>query len=894
MRFQVPNQGIWLRVTIFCLVFVTMSVVSAAQGRREVHGMIRNEAGGPIEGAAVSLTDSQGTHSTMSDRDGHYRVEIAGEGTATLSVRAAGFATVTRKVLPGSSSVTFVFVTLRVAADERVDVRSDESLEPGQIMSTMTLSGRSLLALPDNPEELLQTLRMLAGTTGTRADQVAFYIDGLPIDRRLPPKEVIQSIRVDVNALSAEFSEPGSSRVEIITKPASDKFHGDGRFDFNDQWLTAANLFEPSPADVQLRTYVGYVGGPIVKNRLGILAYGGLWNEDGNTVVNATTVDPGTLQPVNLRQNVATPTVTKSYSLKTEGLVTDHHIVSAEIAQDQQQRVNAGLESGFDLPERAYSSAMLDRAATLRVTSAFSDHTLNEFRVRYSRHQLDDQAMSGQPAILVIEAFNGGGNQDNLFRTNATDELAVNDVVTLTGSRHAFRIGGVLDNSSIALVDRSNFNGTFIFGSDVVRDSLGRPILGPGGPTAISPLQLYQNVLAQTPGYLPTLFSVVRGEPSVTFSVFSGAGFVQDDWRVSPHATISLGLRTEVQQEIATHVNIAPRAGVAWALSDRSTLRAGIGVFYTPIPIPVISDVLRLDGEHAQQYVVDRPTFFPAVPVELPSAQTMTTIRREAAGITTPSTLLTTVSFDHQIVSHVFGSIGYSWKRGMNLLLTTAAAPPILLFESAGASNTQEVRGTVNASVGSWLTLFGNYVWTNAQQNTDGPYTAPSNSHDLAAEWGPAPLPQHQLTVGGSFGLPGHLTASPLLRMASALPFNITTGNDNNGDTLFTDRPAFATPGSPNAILTPYGAFNLYPLPGAAVIPRNFGVGPSEFTLDLVMARSFEGPLDGHSSVFVTVNNLTNHINYAPFNGVLTAPFFGTANRALNPRRITLSFRYEF
>jgi hypothetical protein len=881
-------------VVRFWFAFAVIASAAMAQAHREVHGLIRNDAGGPVEGAAVSLADSHGTRSTLSDKDGRYRVEMTGDGSATLTVSAAGFATVTRKLLPGTSSVTFVFVTLRVAANERVEVKSDEALEPGQIMSTMTLSGRSLLALPDNPEELLQALRMLAGTTGTRADQVAFYIDGLPIDRRLPPKEVIQSIRVDVNALSAEFSEPGTSRVEIITKPASDRFHGDGRFDYSDKWLTAPNLFEPTPADVQLRTYVGYIGGPIVKKRLGILAYGGLWDEDGNTVVNATTIDPVTLQPDALRLNVATPTRTQSYSFKAEGLVTDSHIVSAELGQDQQDRPNAGLESGFDLPERAFSSAMRDRSATFRVTSVFSDRALNEFRVRYSRRQLDDQAISSQPALLVLEAFNGGGNQDNLFRTNATDEFVASNVVTLSGSHHALRIGGLVDDSRHALVDRSNFNGTFIFGSDVMRDALGRPILGPGGPTAISPLQLYQNVLAQTPGYRPTLFSIVKGDPSVTFSVFNGAGFVQDDWRVSQRATISLGLRTEYQQEITTHLNIAPRASVAWALSDRSTLRAGVGLFYTPIPEQVISDVVRLDGEHGQQLVVDRPGFFPTVPAMLPSAETIITIRREAPGFTSPSTLLSTISFDQQIAPHVFGSVGYTWKRGMNLLLTTAAEPPILLFESSGASNTHEIRGTINATVGAWLTLFGNYVWTNAQQNTDGPYTAPSDSHNLAAEWGPAPIPQHQLTVGGSLGLPGHVTASPFLRVASELPFNITTGTDNNGDTLFTDRPAFASPGSPNAVATPYGAFNLYPPPGTAVIPRNFGVGPSEFTLDLVVARSFEAAFDGHASVFVTVNNLTNHVNYAPFNGVLTAPFFGTANRALNPRRITLSFRYEF
>jgi len=35
---------------------------------------------------------------------------------------------------------------------------------------------------------------------------------------------------------------------------------------------------------------------------------------------------------------------------------------------------------------------------------------------------------------------------------------------------------------------------------------------------------------------------------------------------------------------------------------------------------------------------------------------------------------------------------------------------------------------------------------------------------------------------------------SPFITARSGAPFNITTGTDLNGDTIFNDRPAFATP----------------------------------------------------------------------------------------------------
>src|SRR4029077_17106971 len=126
-------------------------------------------------------------------------------------------------------------------------------------------------------------------------------------------------------------------------------------------------------------------------------------------------------------------------SLKTDGLLGTRHVVSFDFGEDRQKRANAGLDSGFALPARAYSSGSLDRTATLRVTSAFSDRSLNEFRVRGARHQTDDHADSAAPAVLVFGAFNGGGNQENLFLANTTDSITVSNVTTLAGVHHDLR-----------------------------------------------------------------------------------------------------------------------------------------------------------------------------------------------------------------------------------------------------------------------------------------------------------------------------------------------------------------------------------------------------------------------------------------------------------------------
>ena len=190
--------------------------------------------------------------------------------------------------------------------------------------------------------------------------------------------------------------------------------------------------------------------------------------------------------------------------------------------------------------------------------------------------------------------------------------------------------------------------------------------------------------------------------------------------------------------------------------------------------------------------------------------------------------------------------------------------------------------------------MFGSYGFTRAMQDTDDLYSVPADSANLAAEWGAAPVPQHRVSFGGSINLPDDYAIYPFVTWTSALPFNITSGNDTNLDSVFTDRPSFAQAGQAGAVATPFGVFNPNPRPGEAVIPRNFGIGPTNFTFDVTAAKTFVAykgltPSSHRATILLSVSNLLNHTNYAPFNGVLTSPFFGTANRALNKRRVTLS-----
>ncbi len=581
--------------SICCLVLVLGCLASplVAQSGPEVRGIVTDETGGVIVGASVTLIDERGGKtSTSTNPQGRYGLATDTRGKATLTIEAPGFAPERRAIAVSGS--TTVDVKLRVAISERVDVLGGMvrvSLDSDQNLSGIRLSGKALEALPDDPESLLQALRLLASSTGTRLDMVTFYVDGMPLTQRLPPKDVIQSIRINANPFSAEFAEPGAGRVEILSKPASGAYHGNGRIDFNDSRLNSPDVFEPSRASYQSRTYEGYIGGPILRDRWGFLAYGGRWAQDDNVIVNATPIDPATLQPVPLNLNVPAPTRTTAYSLRTDVRVAANHTFAFEYGLNDQSRTNAGLLSGFDLPERAYAGESKERTSSLWFTST-SPTAVNELRVRVSNNQIVDRAITTEPAILVLEAFNEGGNQDQLFRENTTKRMRVVDVFTLSRPAHTIRVGGQAEVIRLDQIDGANFNGTFMFGTDAVRDQFGNPVPGANGqPTVISGLERYRLMLAGAPGYLPSQFSIVRGDPAINFSVFESALFAQDDWRPGSRLTVSYGIRQELQRQGGEmRMQFAPRAGLAWAptADGSSAVRAGYRVLRHPAPPPAV------------------------------------------------------------------------------------------------------------------------------------------------------------------------------------------------------------------------------------------------------------------------------------------------------------------
>ena len=811
---------------------ITGSGAAYAQGLIELRGTVVDETNAYIAAAPLTLEDAQGLKQTaVADEHGRYRFAVK-PGIYTLTVEVEGFVKFVEQIDLTTKPSGAFDVKLKVMLEEQVEVKDTTAIstDPDKNLSAITLTEKDLEALPDDPDELLETLKAMAGAGGADAN---VFVGGFRERGQLPPKEAILRINMNMNPFSAEHSETGFGRIEIITKPGVDTYHGGFNMSFNDESLNARNPYASFRAPLQTRRFGGYFSGPIVRNRAGFFFDFSRNVFDENEVVNAIVLNPVTFLPEPFITTVLTPRRGFNFSVRSDILLTKKHTIGVQYRHSENETPLGGI-GGFSLPERATASNSSDHTLRFSLTTIASEHAVNEIRLQLGRRSNQSRGLSNEVAINVLDAFYGGGGQS--FTDNTNRNLDFAEILTYTHGAHTFKTGFTAEAERFSNLNRSNFTGTFTFSS----------------------LAQYSAALQGVPGVRPSQFSTNRGDPFIGFSQWEYGWFVQDDWKVSPRLTLSAGLRHDFQTHLQDKVNLSPRFGVVWAVDKKSNIRGGGGVFYSRLDTGITSDVIRFDGQHQQQFVIQQPNFFPDIPSSLDlAARILPTTRIKAEDLNAPYTIQGSAGYERQLSKTTFASATYNYFRGVHLLrMRNINAPigfedgepirpfpdegPILQYESTGFSRRQELRVTFRANFNQRISILTFYTLASAHSDTDRSSTMPANPYDLTTEYGRASSDaRHQFNIVGNFTLPWQVRLTPNIILRSGGPFNITTGRDNNGDNSFMDRPAFADPGDPGAIVTRFGTFNPFPQPGDEIIPRNFGQGPGSITMNVGISKSF-------------------------------------------------------
>lgn len=521
----------------------------------EISGEVRDQRGDLIVGAQVSLTGAANSmRNAESDARGRFRFDGLTPGSYALKVTAQGFAAREERVsLRSASASRWLTITLYPAIRETLDVSDDRnavSLDPDRAAGAQVLKEEQLRLLPDDPDQFLDFLQLLSTSSGSAPGQATVTVDGFTHEGRLPPKSAIREVRINSNIFSAEYDKPPyrGGRIDVYTKPGAGALHGSGFFNFNDSALNARDVFAPARAPVTTRRSGFQFGGPIAPGKSGFLIDFEAREINETATVNAVVLDRQ-FQPAAVAASVPTPKLLLIGSARADWQLNPAHTFVAryDFNRDELKRQNAG---GFNLPARGADSGAVSHSLRFSETAILNRRVFNEARLGLTFQRATDQALTNSPAITVLGAFSDGGAS---LQSLAQEEwrIELTDNLSIVGGSHSLKLGAQITGRRIRDSRAENFNGTFVFGGAIAPqlDEQGKIVTGPNGPALvnISGLEQYRRTLLGLPGGAPARFSINRGDPLVSGSQWTLAGFAQDEWRLRADLLVSLGLRYEAQ-----------------------------------------------------------------------------------------------------------------------------------------------------------------------------------------------------------------------------------------------------------------------------------------------------------------------------------------------------------
>jgi hypothetical protein len=825
---------------------------AGAQVSASIEGVVLDQSGGTVANAQVEArnTETGQTRSALADEAGRYQIlGLSPSEQYEVRATAIGFRPDVRmlnSVTAGERRVQDFRLGVGTITD-RVDVVSELPLaKTGTPALGGTLSEEQVQELPINGRDLISLAYLIPGAApargfynlaprltinGSSSLVTNYTVDGFDnTDLFLGGPKVpvtigsTQNLTVMVNSYSSEYGRTGNGVFAVTTKSGGQQHAGELFYYVRPGAIVdSPNYFAPRDENGEViddsferSQFGGGIGGPLAEGTFYFL--NGEVTRESQDAILTSPLAVG-LAPTSFHNQSLMGKVDRQWN---PSQFSSFRYLFNDYTHDN----DIGFIGGLTLPSAGLQVNYHNNFFTWNHRTLMSSG-LNELGVMVGQMRADWRTLDPGPRAIVTDRGASlavlGGVSDNFFWTET--DFQIRNVYSKVAGPHTIKAGGDLLRAGFDIRSGPGARGAYTV------DLEGRTITPAGDFLALSDIPGDVKVLSYSQSFVNPVVETTQSLATL---------FVEDAFRVRPDVVLTAGLRwdydsvTNTPEGDADLNNLAPRVGVAWSPGgdSRHQVRAGYGLFYERIPFAVYSDTIFNNPNGGVVSVTFAPgTAFPPppFPTQLPrdayqgvpvSQLPPRNVQVFDPNLVSPYNQQLSLGYVREMAPGLAVSVDYINNKGSNLIRridtnapasvapgvqrpvaaadatrpTVPVAGGFRLIEQDESTGRSQFHGLYLSARKRFSQSYSfdlAYTLSRIENDTDDINFRPVDSRRPDEEWGPSLNDRrHLFALNGQVRLPAEIDLMPILFLSSGQPLNVLTGGDDNGDTIFNDRPS--------------------------------------------------------------------------------------------------------